>query len=87
MKECPKCDIKLFEYLDETSGFMQYICWKCGYYEDNSPAYRMKPELFVNIVRNNPLHFMRKYGTYQPTGNTNNNSREGNRIILWVLLP
>jgi len=37
------------------------ICWNCGYYESNSPAYKLRPELFRNVVRDDPIHFMKKF--------------------------
>ena len=54
MTECPDCDSKLQEYLEPENGFIQYICWRCGFYESNSPAYRANPEQFVNMIRDNP---------------------------------
>jgi DNA-directed RNA polymerase subunit M/transcription elongation factor TFIIS len=61
VKECPECKNKLYEYTDQESGFIQSICWKCGHYEDNSPAFRLLPESFKDIVRDNPVYFMKKY--------------------------
>lgn len=37
------------------------ICWNCGHYEEDTPAYKALPELFENMVRKNPMRFMRKY--------------------------
>lgn len=75
---CNQCGIRLSVY--NNSDYIDKICWSCGYYESNSPAFLQNPELFKNLVRHNPVHFMRKYGTYQPIVNTENNSREDNRI-------
>jgi len=36
--------------------FTQWICWKCGYYEDNSPAYLDNPKNFKDLIRNNPTY-------------------------------
>lgn len=36
------------------------ICWSCGYYESDSPAYRAYPELFRNMVKENPKIFMKE---------------------------
>ena len=54
MINCPDCEGKLQDYFDSESGFTQYICWKCGYYASNSPAYRLKPKLYTNLIRDNP---------------------------------
>jgi TPP-dependent pyruvate/acetoin dehydrogenase alpha subunit len=44
-----------------TDDFTEQICWNCGHYESDSPAYRQHPELFENIARENPIHFIRKF--------------------------
>ena len=51
---CTNCSKLLQDYFDASSGFTEYICWKCGYYESNSPAYRSNPNGFKNMVRENP---------------------------------
>jgi len=38
----------------------EQICWNCGHYESDSPAYKQSPDLFVNIVRDDPTHFLKK---------------------------
>lgn len=71
MTICPECkNVKLLQYFEKDSGFVIDICWNCGYYSSDCPAYKTNPEHFKNIVRNDPIYFMRKYGTYQPKGNT-----------------
>ena len=61
MKNYTNCSGLLHDYLDKETGFIQSICWKCGYYEDNSPAFRLLPESFKSLFRDNPIHFMRKF--------------------------
>lgn len=83
MTECPDCENpKISEYLEKDSYFVIFICWNCGYYCSNSPTYEAEPKRFKDIVRDDPLYFMRKYGTYQPTGNRDKNNRQGNRTIF-----
>jgi hypothetical protein len=41
--------------------FTILLCWNCGYYESDSPAYLSSPELFRDIVRKNPKQFMRNF--------------------------
>lgn len=73
--KCPECKNKLYECVDQESGFIQSICWACGHYQDNSPAYSLDPDSFKNLVRNNPIHFMKKFA-HQPTVNTKNESTD-----------
>ena len=61
MKACPECESKLYEYFDKR--WIVLICWKCGHYESNSEAYRTDPDYYENLVRENPVHFMRKFGS------------------------
>jgi hypothetical protein len=82
--KCPECNNSLYDYFEPETGFTQSICWKCGHYEDNSPAFQLLPKSFTNLLRDNPIYFMKKFA-HQPTGNTNNNSREDNSTILRVL--
>ena len=81
MEICPDCNSKLLDYFDKKSGFTEYLCWKCGLYASNSPAYRFSSEMFVNMVRENPSHFMRKI-IHQPRGNTYNTTEEGTEPAL-----
>ena len=59
MEKCPTCASPLCEYLVE--GFSVRICWNCGHYESNSDAYKNNPIFFRDIVRENTLHFLRKF--------------------------
>ncbi len=52
---CSKCNILLQDYFDMTGGFTEYVCWRCGHYESNSPAYLLNPDGFKNMIRDNPL--------------------------------
>ena len=61
MKNCPCCDGSLLDYLDQESGFIEYVCWQCGHYESNSPAFKQNPERFENLVRENPFYFLKKF--------------------------
>lgn len=58
MIECPECRNPL--YLFSQGEWSEWICWKCGHYESNSPAYRSNPALFVNLVRDNPMRFFKR---------------------------
>ncbi len=40
---------------------VHWICWRCGHYESNTPAFKSAPYLFKDLVRDDPEHFMRKY--------------------------
>jgi len=51
---CPNCNTSLQDYFDTSSSFTEHVCWKCGHYESNSPAYLSNPDGFKNIVRENP---------------------------------
>jgi hypothetical protein len=59
MSECPDCHCPLSKYL--SGDYEVLVCWNCGYYESNSPAYKAHPELFKNLVRNDPTRFMRQF--------------------------
>jgi len=45
----------------KNEGFIENICWNCGEYNSNSPAFLKFPDLFKNMVRDNPIHYMRKF--------------------------
>jgi hypothetical protein len=34
-----------------------------GHYESNTPAFQVCPYLFKDLVRNNPMQFLKKYST------------------------
>lgn len=57
--KCSECGNKLYPYKDER--WTVSICWICGYYESNSPAYKSNPQLFSNMVRENPIYFLNKF--------------------------
>jgi hypothetical protein len=59
MTKCPECQSLLCEYSDEC--WTDKICWNCGYYESNTPAFKKHPEFFKNMVRENPMGFMKKF--------------------------
>lgn len=84
MKKCPECKNTLYDYVDQESGFLQSICWKCGHYEDNSPAFRLSPESFRDLVRDNPIHFMRKFASSTESKH-DEEYRQGNRTCFVVL--
>jgi len=58
VKVCPKCNVPL--RAERTGTFTEWICWDCGYYESDTPAYRAHPELFLNMIRDNPHMFTRR---------------------------
>lgn len=59
MIDCPECQCVLNQYVD--NGFIITICWSCGHYDSSSPAYKVHPEFYKNIVRENPQAFMRRF--------------------------
>lgn len=59
MIECPNCHNLMCQY--KNSGFTENICWNCGEYISDSPAYLAHPQVFKNLIRNNPLRFIKKY--------------------------
>ena len=77
---CPECRYMLSSYCEPDTGFIQSICWICGYYEDDSAAYRLDPKLFKEIVRERPNHFLKKF-CHQLKGNTDNFNLRGNRTL------
>jgi len=62
MAGCPACKGMLYEYRD--GRWTEWICWKCGYYESDTPAFRAYPHLFRDIVRKNGGYFLEKYAYY-----------------------
>lgn len=59
LEKYDRCDHKLYQY--EDGDFLVKICWSCGHYESNSSAYRLHPDLYENMVRENPVYFMVKF--------------------------
>ena len=62
MKNCPICQKSLLDYIDN-SGYIQSVCWNCGHYESDSPAYKTNPEVFENMIRENPKYFLEKFSS------------------------
>lgn len=59
MPLCPECNVPISKYV--VDDWVEQICWNCGHYESDSPAYKTSPSLFKNIVRDNPHYFIRKF--------------------------
>ncbi|MEM2139711.1 hypothetical protein [Nitrososphaera sp.] len=59
---CPACGKRLYEYRD--GRWTEQICWHCGHYSSNTPAFSAQPELFRDVVRKNGAFFMKKYAYY-----------------------
>jgi len=59
VNNCPICQCPMCEYVSE--NWQVRICWACGHYESDSPAYREHPKLFENLVRDDPLHFIAEF--------------------------
>lgn len=64
MNACPECNNRLYEYKDGV--WLEWICWICGHYESNTPAFKACPYLFKDLLRNNPIRFLEKYAHYKP---------------------
>ena len=62
MTECPACSRKAYEYRD--GRWTEWICWRCGHYESDTPAFMAYPQLFRDIVRKNKDYFLEKYAYY-----------------------
>ena len=56
---CPECQSPMSKFA--VGEWTELICLNCGHYESNSPAYRDNPKLFENLVRDDPIHFLRKF--------------------------
>jgi hypothetical protein len=59
---CPACNHKIYEYRD--GKWTEWICWRCGHYESDTPAFKAYPHLFQDIVRKNRGYFLEKYAYY-----------------------
>jgi hypothetical protein len=59
---CPACSCRLYEYRD--GCWTEWICWRCGRYQSDTPAFRAQPHLFYDVVRKNGSYFMKKYAHY-----------------------
>lgn len=66
MNLCPICSSPMNEYIDNEGGW-QRICWSCGHYESDSPAYLSHPEMFENMARDNPQYFLQKFLILKPS--------------------
>ncbi|MEO9294540.1 MAG: hypothetical protein ABI347_02955 [Nitrososphaera sp.] len=60
--KCPACSHRLYEYKD--GKWTEWICWRCGHYNSDTPAFQAQPHLFRDIVRKNGHYFMAKYSRY-----------------------
>jgi DNA-directed RNA polymerase subunit M/transcription elongation factor TFIIS len=58
MNICPECNNRIYQYQD--GDWLEWICWRCGHYESNTPAFKSVPYLFRHLVRNNPIQFLEK---------------------------
>lgn len=59
---CPACNYKIYEYRD--GKWTEWICWRCGHYDSDTPAFKAYPHLFHDIVRKNSNYFLEKYTYY-----------------------
>ncbi len=71
---CLDCGNLMQDYFDKSSCFTEYICYKCGNYASNSPAYLSNPDGFKNTIRENPL-ILRRLLTDQPKFDSQKNNR------------
>ncbi len=49
------------DYYDSEDDLTQFVCWNYGRYESNSPAFNLMPELFVDLVREDPSYYIKKF--------------------------
>lgn len=70
-RPCECCRRSQYCYRD--GRWTEWICWNCGKYDSNTPAFMEAPYLFENIVRQNGRYFMTKYAYYhrRTLGSTN----------------
>ncbi|TLY08673.1 MAG: hypothetical protein E6K88_06290 [Thaumarchaeota archaeon] len=62
LTECPACSHKIYEYRD--GRWTEWICWTCGHYEPDTPAFKAYPYLLHDVVRKNSNYFLEKYARY-----------------------
>jgi hypothetical protein len=62
---CPCGSGRMYCYRD--SKWREWICWSCGNYDSDTPAFRQSPELYRDIVRKNGTYFLNKYARYART--------------------
>jgi len=87
MVDWPICHIPMCKYKNE--GFIEIICWNCGEYNSNSPAFMRHPDWFKNMVRENPQHFLEKFLELKLTDESlheHQNRRRLYRIFAAVLV-
>lgn len=60
--------------------WLEYICWNCGYYQSDSPAYKLHPELFENIVIENPLQFIQRFLTLKPSDDSYHDDKSDEKL-------
>jgi DNA-directed RNA polymerase subunit M/transcription elongation factor TFIIS len=86
MKSCPECNSRIYEYEDDI--WLEWICWKCGYYKSNTPAFKTCPSLFKDLVRDNPVKFLKKYAHYgSPTRNQHDFKHGEDSTEPFFLIP
>jgi hypothetical protein len=56
---CPECQCPISHY--NVGDWTETICWNCGHYESNSPAFVSDPARFKDMVRKDPQYFFRKF--------------------------
>jgi len=56
MDYCPECQSALCTY--SSNSYVERICWTCGYYDSNSPAFRKHPNLFKNMIHDDTDYYM-----------------------------
>jgi hypothetical protein len=62
LSACPACNNRIYAYRD--GRWTEWICWRCGHYESDTPAFRAYPHLFRDVVRRNRDYFLEKYAYY-----------------------
>ncbi len=89
---CPCCNAPLIT-CSPAGEFTEKICLHCGYYESDSPAYKQHPDLFENLVRENPIHFLKKVLNFAATDeilqrrkSDKDFTEPSNIFFLWFLL-
>jgi hypothetical protein len=61
MDICPDCGSPLCRYGNNINPYHDFICWSCGFYSSDSPAFTKHPYLFKNMVRENPQYFISRF--------------------------
>ena len=63
-KICPDCNAPLCTY--PNGKYAMDVCWNCGHYASDSPAFYSAPKMFEDLVRSKPQQFIQKYLVQQP---------------------